>query len=277
LPAPQFDCRQLITKGGRKRSIEQLISISYAKYGATEGVLQRQLDSNIHCSILCGGWPDWAIGAYTRGWVVDLIIVKDSGWSSCIHTWFPNSKVVSYEQCLKWSSLGVTSSIWLSDVDPPRKLSLWDTSALFIVTRRRARHIPNSLWKSEFLKASHVACGGVTDGSWDINVYRKTHLSPIGPLASVGSHDLSTVFDTKLQGIPCPPPSEIKSSFPQVVQVRPNTFHGGGLLPWGSRRDFVIAPCIFSPTNWVRRRVHGREMLKILDIPDVFADVLESN
>ncbi len=55
---------------------------------------------------------------------------------------------------------------------------------------------------------------------------------------------------------------------PKVCLLHPNTFHGGGLLPWNSRNPFVIAPGVFSPTNWVQRRLSQLEFGNILDIPE---------
>lgn len=54
---------------------------------------------------------------------------------------------------------------------------------------------------------------------------------------------------------------------PRVIQLRPNTYHGGGLLPWCARSCFIFAPSIFSPTSWVHRRCMPQEALRIFDIP----------
>mmetsp|Transcript_10111 Transcript_10111/g.14603 ORF Transcript_10111/g.14603 Transcript_10111/m.14603 type:complete len:596 (-) Transcript_10111:44-1831(-) len=250
----------------------------YAKYGVTDGMLETFGSLRFRCSILCSGWPGWAISARIRGWVVELIAVKDTEWMDCFRCWFPDSVIVSLADCEKWTSLGMNSDVWLSDADPPRKLSLWDTNARMIITRRRARHLPKgSEWVMSVRSLDHVSCGGVTDGSWTFYVYSRRNDPPLLDFKRVGARDLSTIFDSKIQGIPCPQPTAIVATHPKVIQIRPHTFHGGGLLPWTGRHDFVVAPCIFSPTHWVRRRIHGQEMLKILDVPDSICEVLTSS
>ena len=262
---------------GRKRSLEVLQTAFYAKYGVTDGVLETFANVRLHCSILCCGWPGWAVAAKLRGWMIDVIVVKDSDWVDCIKCWFPDSSVVLFENCVKWTSIGVSSTVWFSDADPPRKLSLWDTDSKLIITRRRARRAPSHSWSMTTTSIAHTACGGVTDGRWTFYVYSRIPSPHLTPVETVGGRDLSTVFDTKVQGIPCPPPTALVWSEPVVVEIRPNTYHGNGILPWDARLSFVVAPCIFSPTNWVRRRVQGSEMLKILDVPDSICEILSSS
>jgi len=158
-------------------------------------------DVQLRCSILCGGWPGWAISAKIRGWIVDLIVVKDTEWLECYQCWFPESVIVMFDECEKWTSLGVESDVWLSDADPPRKLSLWDTNAQMIITRRRARYLPKnstSIWSMTFKSIDHVSCGGLTDGAWGFYIYSRQNGPAMSVFESVGSRDVSTVFDSKL-------------------------------------------------------------------------------
>jgi hypothetical protein len=121
----------------------------------------------------------------------------------------------------------------------------------------------------ETIHLNHKNAGGVTDGSWSLNVYSRVSQSTNEIEGPFSHRDLSSILDSKIGGIPCPsPPSLSDHRTPQVWQLRPNTFHGGGLLPWNARNPFVIAPCVYSPTGWVRRRLCHSEFGNILDVPE---------
>jgi hypothetical protein len=82
-------------------------------------------------------------------------------------------------------------------------------------------------------------------------IYHKDENLAIIKPALVAGRDLSTVLNTKQEGMPCPKPATMPDSYQKIIQLRPNTFHGGGLLPWGGSRLKIVAPCIFSKTGWV--------------------------
>ncbi len=157
---------------------------------------------------------------------------------------------------------------WFSDVDPPRQTNLWSTLyASVIITSRRVRHLKDTSWVTQTISLVHSDLGGTSDGSWVLHVYVKD----LGFFAfeprRVSSQDLSSVLDTLQEGRPCPPPKTLTSQTPAVCQLRPKTFHSSGLIPWSIQNLFVIVPCIFSPTGWVRRRLSHNEWLAIMDIP----------
>jgi hypothetical protein len=166
--------------------------------------------------------------------------------------------------------------VWFCDVDPPSKLSLWVSHTQYIITTRRARNTME-LWRFQHLALSHADCGGVTTGLWNLFIYSmpndKLLLSP--PV--VAGRDLSTILNTKVEGMPCPAPEVLPQLVRKVIEVRPNTYHGGGLLPWGCFQGKVVAPCIFSKSGWVRRKLTGGEVLKALDIPDELETSLTSS
>jgi hypothetical protein len=72
-----------------KRTFEMMLKAEYAKYGVIDGVLSVEENERVVCSIICGGWPSWAMGALTRGWLVTRIVVKKSAWIDRLKTWFP--------------------------------------------------------------------------------------------------------------------------------------------------------------------------------------------
>jgi hypothetical protein len=75
-----------------------------------------------------------------------------------------------------------------------------------------------------------------------------------------------------MQGIPTRPPSE-NSNESRATKLGKNLFHGGGLYPSQESNFRVVAPCLFSPTGWVKRKLTGREVCLLKDIPE---DIIKS-
>jgi hypothetical protein len=121
---------------------------------------------------------------------------------------------------------------------------------------------------------SHVNTGGLTDGSWSIYHHASHESYQLKVANSRPFRDLRSVLQTTVEGQSCPPPKILNPSCPKVVELRPNTYHGSGILPLANRNCFIIAPSVFSPTSWVRRRITDPEWFSILDIPDYFLQSL---
>ncbi len=79
------------------------LKAEYAKYGVIVGVLSVEENERMVCSIICGGWPSWAMGALTRGWLVTRILVKKSTWINRLKAWFTDVPVLNYETMEEWS------------------------------------------------------------------------------------------------------------------------------------------------------------------------------
>ncbi len=220
----------VVVEGGRKRSFEILMEAEYAKYGVTDGVMLTK-GERLNCGVLCKGWPGWCMTAQARGWNIIVIVLKDCLWEQEIRRWFPSANVVKYEACEPWHVTSSPIDVWYSDVDPPRKLNIWVSRADYIVTFRRARLAPTG-WSKRRLTLNHEACGGVTTGEWSFFLYHRCKARPFDNPISVAGRDLSSVLNTKLQGLPCPPPVSVPGLCRKAIEVRPNTYHGGGLLPW---------------------------------------------
>ncbi len=101
------------------------------------------------------------------------------------------------------------------------------------------------------LNFQHSTCGGFTLGSWKVNFYQRQHKPQFAIPVTRNAHDLSAVLDYKMQERPCLPPPKIVTTSPEAIQIRPNTYHGGGLLPWNFAQVWVVTHCIFSPIKWV--------------------------
>jgi hypothetical protein len=79
-------------------------------------------------------------------------------------------------------------------------------------------------------------------------------------------------------GIPCSAPRSIdRVKVPAVYELRPGTFHYQGLLPWAIHQPIVIAPNVYSATKFCRRKLTGKEMMHVLDVPDWVGQLLQSN
>jgi hypothetical protein len=251
----------------------------FALYGVTNGIMQFDSSVVVTCGVICSGWPSWAIGAEARGFNVTYVLTKTNVWSNNIKTWFPKAKVIDTDS-VDWTVADHNKTIWLSDVDPPRKLRLWESQTRLVILRHRARHLPTSTsWRMTPLTISHLSCGGVTDGSWMVYIYSRdsTDVSMDRQLSSSG-RDLNTILDTKTLGRPCAEPLKVPlSSTPRVIKLRGNTYHCNGLFPWSDRLAFVVSPSVFSPTNWVRRHLSGFEMMRVLDVPDSLHTSLTSS
>jgi hypothetical protein len=251
---------------GRKRSSEVLLAVPFAKYGMTVGCLSINAQGVQHCGVLASGWPSWAFGAKARGWIVEVIIVKEN--HEIVQDLFPDSMVILHETGLILPELLCKINIWFSDIDPPRSLALWTSDAQFVIMSRRARHVNDPLWKMEPRKIAHLQCGGATTGEWVFYLYSRGNAT-LPSSVPTSYRDMSSILGIQTAGSPCPRPhiSPEQDILPRVIQLRPNTYHGGGLMPWYARSCFVICPCVFSPTGWVRRRCTQQESLMIFDVP----------
>ena len=166
---------------------------------------------------------------------------------------------------------------WFSDVDPPRKLNIWESSSTFIIFTRRARHIQNSQWIMTRISLSHIQCGGVTDGSWDFMVYSPLASITLDPPSSVAGRDLSSILNNMKDGLPCAAPTISYLDKLKVVKLRPGVYHGGGILPWHERNCSVLTQSVFSDSGWCRRKIQGEEMMHVLDVPeDMISDLSSS-
>jgi hypothetical protein len=90
---------------------------------------------------------------------------------------------------------------------------------------------------------------------------------PLDTKRRSGARDLSSLLDSTTQGRPCVAPASPIGTEPREIEIRPNTYHGLGLLPWGFRWSWIVAPCNYSPTCWVGRHLTGSKVLKVLNIP----------
>jgi hypothetical protein len=205
-----------------------------------------------------------------RGWSIAIILIKEATWTIPVQNWSPQSRVVTIAPGLILSSEDYKINAWFSEIDLPRSLDLWSSDAKVIVSSKKFRHVPDTSWKMSPHQFAHLGVGGVTDGTWTFFVYsRNSHSVLPSTTQIVNVRDMSSILETHTSGIPVPAPTTAMSdaTLPKVVQLRPNTYHGGGLMPWVARSAFVIAPYIFSPTKWVRRRCSLVEQGEIFDYP----------
>ncbi len=231
----------------------------------------------ISCGIVCSGWPSWALAAKIRKWTVKIIIIKNSLWISEIKSLFPNVCILDYMDLESWLSLGLNIQFWLSDIDPPRKLSVFSTNAQAVVTCQRVRAFRAGEWTWQVIKLAHAECGGATDGEWNFHVYKRPDAEALASLSPLPPRDLSGILNIKAHGIPCRPPAVQDLNPGKVVSLSKGLYHGGGLYPINIKELRVVTPCVFSPTGWVKRKVTGRELCLIKDIPEDIVDSLPAS
>jgi len=260
---------------GWKRAFEVLLKADYAKYGVTDGILIKGEKQRL-CGALIRGWPGWCMAAVTRGWKLKLIILKENPWDKEIRAWFPEARVLEYGGTTLGDIASAGAEVWFCDMDPPNKLNLWVSQASYIIIATRRARNTVAPWRYQVINLVHSNCGGVTTGAWSLYVYSTPEASWFQPPPKVAGRDLSTILNTKNEGMPCAKPSCLPQLVREAIAIRPNTFHSGELLPWGSFQARVVAPCIFSKTGWVRRRLTGSEVLKALDVPDELSASLTS-
>ncbi len=127
------------------------------------------------------------------------------------------------------------------------------------------------------INLSHAECGGATDGEWRFCVYTPaTVKGVVFEKGNLPGRDLSSILDSKVKGMPCPPRKILQLSKPQVLELRPNVFYHGSLYPLDRTGPQIVTPCVFSLTSWVRRKLNGKEMCRLKDLPELMIDSLSS-
>jgi len=117
----------------------------------------------------------------------------------------------------------------------------------------------------------------VTDSTVQIHVYSASGGDTLWEHESVAGRDLLCLVDPKVSGYACPAPRAAPEGKPQVVRIRPNTFHVGGLYPSGEMAPRFVVPCVFSKTGWVRRQLTVRERCWVYDIGAEMIDSLSED
>jgi hypothetical protein len=251
-----------------------MVSVSYSLKGMVEGVLEETQDS-LTCGILCNSWPSWAFAARCRSWTIRVIIVKDNKWIPFIYKFFPEVSCLLSTDCEKSIGLGLDVQIWLSKIDPPRRLGLFiSDKPKVIVTCRRVRIALPGDWNWHVINVNHGECGGATDGCWSMHVYRRHDTAQLGSIPSLAARDVLSLLDPKVHGISCQAPMALDKKKCQVVRITEGLYHSGGLYPLHAQQPRFVAPCFFSPTGWVRRRLTGKKMCLLKDVPeDVYKEM----
>jgi hypothetical protein len=210
------------------------------------------------CGIIATGWPTWAFAARDKGWQVVVVITKSNEWHKHIKMMFPGTPIVSYDECENRMAIATKIQVWFSDVDPPRRLRVFEGDDVrAVIAMRWARALPNNLFVYQPVRLTHKGYGGMIDGEWQIHVYLQIGGWEVVKYTNLPSRDMLCIINTKIQGLPCPAPPKSSHRVSRVRIIRPGLYRTDGLCPWGVDRVQVVAPCVFSVTNWVRRHLSG--------------------
>jgi len=257
-----------------KRGME-LLYPPYAKYGMTIGSTEPSRETK-SCGIISWGWPTWVFAAQKLGIEVWVVLVKETTWSSIIRRVLPNSELRVVREPSEYPSVPMVD-LWLCDVEPPRSLRLFDRPQRpTLVSRRRVRYPTSDTHVYTHRKCRHDDLGGVTDASWDVHIYHPLNSEVEWELPVRGGRDMRVIIDPLVSGRPCQAPPKTNSSRPQTLLLRPGVYHSGGLYPSKVRNPSFVAPSVYSVTGWVRRKLTGREVCLINDIPGESYVLLDS-
>ncbi len=105
-------------------------------------------------------------------------------------------------------------------------------------------------------------------------MYKRPDIEALASPSPLPPRDLSGILNIKAHGIPCRPPAVKVLNPGKAVSLSQGLYHGGGLYPIKIKELRVVTPCVFSPTGWVKRKVTGRELCLIKDIPEDIVDSL---
>ena len=251
----------------------------YAKYGV---VLGRVLPSPfaLTCGIVSTGWPAFALAARARGWGLRCTVLGKSDWAPWVRKMFGEIEIVEgVGEAVVGLGCRLVPQVWLCDMEPSRSLKIFggigEHKPVVISLRRFRQQVPLG-YKYRRICLLHQQCGGVSDRATHFHIYHALGKEVSWEVKAVASRDLNSVVDPKVSGYPCPAPRTAPLGNPQVVQIRPNTYHVGGLYPSSALTPRFVAPCVFSQTGWVRRYLSGREMCEVLDVPPDVRDSLSS-
>ncbi len=208
-------------------------------------------------------------GARLRHFDVKLIVLHSTEWEMTVRSAFPACPIRIWNKSINASLPSEPVDFCLTDVDLSARhfQSIWDAVKLAVVSTRSQRRNPSG-WRHGHFALFHHQCGGVTDGSWDFNLYSRRSINSFS-IQPEASRTLICMLDSKGSpgGVPCSPPFKVRLRVPQLLPLRPFTYHCEGLFPWNQRRCLIVAPSCHSKTGWSRRRLSGSEMLRVLDVP----------
>lgn len=253
------------TRSG-KRGVEVLFP-RYAKYGMSVGRLEKGGPVR-RCGIISAGWPTWALASEDSGYEIVVMVHKCEVNLAGVEERWPSTVFMSYPGLLE-SACRFEVDLWLCDVEPPRALHLFEGyPSAGIISRRRVRYPTAATHNYTFQKVKHSTCGGVTDALWEVHMYNPVGTNWVWDPSPRAGRDLKSVVDSLVTGRDCPAPSKALSMDLEVKMLRPSVFHVGGLFPSGVAKPKFVVPSIFSPTGWVRRKLTGKEMCLVNDIPN---------
>jgi hypothetical protein len=109
-------------------------------------------------------------------------------------------------------------------------------------------------------------------GDWKYTSKDIMHLSLLCPPPEL-QRDLSSVINSAVGiGLECSAPKVKTYQNPQVLELKPGTFHGGGLYPFQLRTARFIVPSIFTKIRWCRRCLTPEEVLHVCNVGDTLQE-----
>jgi len=265
--SPALSHQRSTGEGAVTRIQERREDREHAKYGITVGRITK-IGQEMACGYVCTGWPTWALAAKARGWSLMAIVLRDCAWERRIRALFPDAMIYRSDEVL---SLGcwLAVNVWFCNVEPPRGMRIFGDDAdhrVMIFSCRQFRQTCPASHTYQQLTMEHSECGGVTDGKWNVHVYRHKSTKELVPGGRLGGRDIYSIVDSTVHGYACPAPQKVITTEIGVAQLQPSTYHAAGLYPLKKPAVRFVVPSVFSPTGWVRQKLTGPEMCQVWDI-----------
>ena len=244
----------------------------------SEGVIRGTFASNIPsipCTVVATCLPVWGFVVEGLGLILQHVHLVQPHWSQVCKNMWPlaglttgtNTNLAPYKHAIMFYDNAtlptITNDVWVY------------ASLIFVFMAHKQKFtkpIPTD-WKQRWMRLSHIATGGCTDGFWTVGAFSKTNISP-RPIQPLPGRQVMGVWDSTIGG------HEIPYAPPQVfgtLAVRPlsvNVFSPFGLFPTFQNASEkkpstvqFIGASVFSATKYVSRRLSPVEIAGIWDYP----------
>ena len=223
------------------------------------------------------GWCAWLGAVAFANFNVKWVILQSPCYVSLVRRRLPQATIlVLDEKEVDWCKLSDVSMIFC-DRAPGAACSVWKFPSLMdlVAYREARRHPPLQDFVLTKLFIKHDQVGGVSDFCGKISHYHRTHIASVQVTLLLGS-PVKTVLDCTIDAtwnqprreitwepVPCAPLRRLP------VSGMGTTFSSEGLYPLAGHLRHppqFMAPCVFSSSGFVRRRLAAAELLKVLDV-----------
>lgn len=146
---------------------------------------------------------------------------------------------------------------------------LFKKQDVIISTKGRRGKLPEG-WHMHKARTTHAAVGGVTNSVDHCFLFSRGAGTPSQNEVTVPRalpRDVHSVISDTIAGPGHAPLEPSRLVRPEVFEILPGLYHGGGLLPVDHPRGQFVVRSVFTPTKWCRRRLTPSELATAFDVP----------